>query len=567
MKGLRAALAFCLALAPLGCSHAPKPAANPEPEPPAADELIIISTSDFHSSLDRAEGLAHVVRELRRKFGEHVLHLDGGDLFQGSLEGNLTKGRSIVDFYNALGVDAAAFGNHDFDFGPKALGRVSLRGREDGMGNIKERERQARFKWLSANLVRTSGKCTPGSKEHHCNALGQRTVFEPHAIFERAGRRVCVIGATTPTTTHIQRPAFLRGTSFEELAPVIEAEARFLRGTLACQTVILTAHAGLLCEAEGKCQAEGDRAEMLRLLRALPPRTLDAVVAGHTHLLAQEVINGTPVLEAGQLAKAVGILRLAKAGARFEPFVTVPEKADEPDVTRTLEPYRKSAQKIRARVVGKATAPFTRIYHQENPTANLVADAVYAAAKRYKADFALINGGGLRNGLPAGTLTFGDLFATVPFANSLAIAELTGAELRRMLEIAFSGGHAMPGISGLRVKRLDLKPGERGPWDRDLNGDGKKEDWERAALLEITDEQGNPLKDDKRYRLATDDYLVIGGDHQKFVFDQVPKNRIRIFEDTGFTDLLARYIERRGTVSPTDYYDPAHPRIQNIPPK
>jgi 5'-nucleotidase len=566
MTKLRAALTSLLVLVPLACSHAPERKPEPSP-PPAADEVFVVATTDFHASLDRAEGLAHVVRDLRQKYGKRVLHLDGGDLFQGTLEGNLTKGRSVVDFYNALGVDAAAFGTHDFDYGPAALGRVSLRPGEDGMGNIRARLKQAHYKWLSANLVQASAKCRPGPAERQCNALGERTVFEPHAIFERAGRRVCVIGATTPTTASIQRPAFLRGTRFEELAPVVEAEAKFLRGTLACDLVILTAHAGLLCEAEGKCQMEGDRAEMLRLLRALPPRTLDAVVAGHTHLLAQEVINGTPVLEAGMGAKAVGVMRLSKTGFRFEPFVSVPEKGDEPDVTRTLEPYRKAAMKTRARVVGQTTAPFPRVYHEENPIVNLVADALRESAKRNKVDFALINGGAARNGLPAGALNYGDVFAAIPYANSLAIAELTGAELRRVLEIALSGGHAIAGISGLRVKRLDLKPGQRGPWDRDLNGDGKSEDWERAAVVEITDEKGEPIRDDARYRLATVDYLVIGGDHENMVYDHVPKSRIKIFEDSVLADLLARYLERRGTVSPIDYYDPAHPRIQNIPPK
>src|SRR5256885_1246920 len=76
-----------------------------------AQGLVITTTTDFHAALDRAESMAAVLRRLKEKYGDRMLYLDAGDLFQGSIEGNQSKGRSIVDFYNLLPIDAAAIGN------------------------------------------------------------------------------------------------------------------------------------------------------------------------------------------------------------------------------------------------------------------------------------------------------------------------------------------------------------------------------------------------------------------------------------------------------------------------
>src|SRR5437868_4108134 len=69
------------------------------------DELVILATTDFHSEIDRAEGFASAIHAVRNKYKDHVVHLDGGDLFQGGLEATLSKGRVTVALYNELKVD------------------------------------------------------------------------------------------------------------------------------------------------------------------------------------------------------------------------------------------------------------------------------------------------------------------------------------------------------------------------------------------------------------------------------------------------------------------------------
>lgn len=528
-----------------------------------SENLVIVATTDFHAALDKAEGLASVVRDLRAKHGDSMLYLDGGDLFQGSLEGNMPKGRSVVEFFNAIGLDAAAIGNHELDYGPDVPGRIAPKPGEDGLGNIKARVAQADFKWLSVNFVWTKKR---GS---HRNALGRSTVFAPHAVFERAGGRACVIGATTPATQNITNPHFIKGAKFLPLEDAVSAEAKMLRRQKKCDWVVLAAHAGLLCNKAGRCLEEGGYAEILRLLRKLPKGTLDAVVAGHTHKRAQEVVNGTPIIEAEANGKTVGVLKLARAQAadqphyEFENFIDVPASASAPDISALLKPYRDAAATLKERVVGHAASAFERRYDAENALGNLVVDAIFAAAvEAAGADFALTNAGGLRGDLQQGTIIYGDVFNVLPFDNSLTVIDIQGSELRRLIEIAQSGGHGVSPIAGLRVKRVNVPPGATGTFSRDLNGDGRKEDWERNLVLEITDAQGVPLQDGKRYKLATHDFLMMGGDHQAIVYDKIPNARKHVFAGVWLRDLLVEYLKKQQSVRPESHYNPRRPRVE-----
>lgn len=545
-----------VALALNGCAG--KPSSPDSPAAAVVTDLVLVTTSDFHAALDRAEPLAETLRALKAEHGPKMLYLDAGGMFQGTLEGNLSKGRPMVELFNLAGLDATAVGNHEFDY---------------GMAELKARVGESRFKWLSANhLLEKSGRCQP-LKDERCNALGEKTVFEPRVKFERGGVKACVIGATSPATPHLTRAEFLKGTRFSAPRKVVEAEARFAREKLGCDLVILTAHLGLMCTPDGRCRREGDRAEMRALLMALPEGTIDVAVAGRTHALTLERFKGTPVIQAGTGGRHVGVLKLARApvaeGGRWvvvhDEFVALSETASSPDVSAALKPYRNSAGTVKNRVVGEAKSEFARGYWEENALGNLVADALRESGhERAQAEFALVNAGAIRKGFGAGKITYGDVFNAVPYESSLAVAEVTGAQLKQLVEIALSGGHGLAALSGLRVKRLDVKPGEYGSWSRDLNGDGQKDEWENATVLEITDEQGRPIEDGRRYKLATLDFLTSGGDHGKFVYKSVPAARKRVFADVWVRDVVVGFLTRRQTVQPEEFYSHAKPRLSLV---
>src|SRR4051794_359880 len=100
MMKLRWIPVFLLLLVICACSKDVPPAEQTVVRNENPNELVLVSTNDFHAALDKAEGLASVIRELRKRYGNSMVYLDAGDQFAGSLKGTLQKGRAVIDFYN-----------------------------------------------------------------------------------------------------------------------------------------------------------------------------------------------------------------------------------------------------------------------------------------------------------------------------------------------------------------------------------------------------------------------------------------------------------------------------------
>lgn len=511
-------------------------------------DLVIVATTDFHSALDQAEGMASVIRSLQVQYGDRMIYLNGGDMFQGSMEGNVSQGRAVIEFFNLLPLGASAVGNHEMDFGDPV-----------------SRLNGSRFPWLSANFVKYPAvRCDPGPG---CNALGEETVFEPRTVVIRGGRRVGIIGTTTPETANLTRRDSLKGTRFLEIQKLVRAEADFLRKRERCDWVILLIHDGVYLGPDGHLRKDKG---LYPLFSSFLEARMDAVVAGHTHLRVQKTISGVPLIEAGRSGEVVGVVHLEGLDrkhrqVRFDPWIPVPATAKEVDVTALLKPYRDQVAGLKERIIGSAESAFLPSYQKENALGNLLATAVLDAGKKEGGvDFSVLNAGGFRGGLPAGPIRYADLFKAFPFDNSLAILDLTGAEVRGVLEIALSGELGMPAVSGLTIERLNVPPGVPGAWDRDLNRDGKKQTWERNLIVEIRDSQGKILDDKKRYRLVTISFLAQGGDYFDFALRDIPAARIQIFESQLVRDLVAGYLQDNPGLKPSDYFDSGHPRIELV---
>ncbi len=549
-----------------GCREKEKAQSVPQPVPVAPDELIVVSTNDFHGALDRAEGLASVIRDLRKKYGERMVYLDAGDQFQGSLESNITKGRAVMEFFGLLQLDAAALGNHELDYGPDVPNRIAVLPNEDGMGNLMSLLKESKYPMISANFVPDSvpSCATPGP---NCNALGQQTILPPRVIFKRGGKKVCVAATTTLATANITNADFIKGKRFLDPIPILTAEAKWMRETEKCDWVLLDIHEGLRYEPDGKTLKN---IALLPILQQLPHSAFDAVIGGHSHVQVQTEINGMPLVQTGTGAKVVSVLHLKRlpggVSFRFDKFVPVPDTGVAFDVTRLLLPYRQEALAQKRRIIGSSLGPFPQDKTSESALGNLMADAVLNAAKGVDpgAQFSLMNGGGIRSNLPSGKISYDNVFKLMPFNNSLVIADLAGSELRQLLEVAFSGVLGMPSVSGLKVTILNVPAGQQGPWSRDLNGDGKKEDWERNLIVDVRDESGRILEDIKRYKLATNSYLAEGGDYQDLVYTKIPLARIRVWEGMLIRDILAQYVTAHSLLRPVKYYTPNTARIKIV---
>ena len=302
-------------LAGLACGTPTAAVAPPVPAPPTAPlRLTIAGTNDWHgwaqphqahakdgSTVDEG-GLAlyaSVLKQLRQETGGRLLVLDAGDIFQGTLVSNLSEGAVMVDAFNALGVDAVAVGNHEFDYGPVGPAVVPASPGDDPVGALKARIAQAQFPFLAANVVETSTGAPPAW-------------LKGTAIRDVGGVRVGIIGLITPETPNTTNPVNVAGLRFLPLAPTAKAAAEKLRAQGA-QVVVVVAHAGGKCEDlrdphdVTKCNS-GE--EIFAMLNQLPPGTVDAVVAGHTHRAVGHFVNGTPVIETSALGRSFGLISL-----------------------------------------------------------------------------------------------------------------------------------------------------------------------------------------------------------------------------------------------------------------
>ena len=445
--------------------------------------LSIVGTTDLHGRVFPSDGQGGVaqlggylrnLRAARALDGGAVLLLDAGDTFQGGIESNLSEGVLVVDAYNALGYDALAIGNHEFDYG--ALDTVSGDGAPPDMrGALKAAAARARFPFLAANLID--------------EATGHPVAWpnvRPSTLVDTASLRVGIVGVMTYDGLTKTLAANVQGLGTAPLAPTVEAEARQLRQRGA-DVVVVLAHAGGWCarfDDPTDLSSCDDDAEIFRLARQLPLGLVDAIVAGHSHAAVAHEVAGIPIVQAYSrgtafarldltfkrgagvvsarifvpqaLCAAVGPDGGCVAGGAQPPHYEAAPVEPDASVTAAMRPELERVTRWREASLGIVLeTPLARNRDGlESPLGNLFADALLAAVPG--ADVAIGMGarrGGLRADLPAGTLTRGPLYDVFPFDNRVVALSLTGAQLRQVLagEVA-RRRRGIPSVSGVRVR-------------------------------------------------------------------------------------------------------------------
>jgi len=564
MSFRRLACAGFVGVGILACAAAPAPSIVPPPAPLPASKptpvrlkttLTFMGLNDLHGRLKALPTFAGYVTNVRRARAADnggVALVDAGDMFQGTLESNLTEGASVVSAYDALGMTVATLGNHEFDFGPEGPANLG-----DPQGAIRARIRQASFPILSANLVVKGSHDSPNWEKL------RRSVIVPVA-----GVKVGFVGLLTRETPSIVRSSWFAGLDVDELAPALEREAQALRSNGA-EVVIAVAHAGADCKDYGdpldlsSCKKE---AEIFDLARALRPGLVNAIFAGHTHAGVAQVVNGIPIAEAFARGHSFSRIDLElDAGTHavgkftlYPPHDLCPKLAEggdcplgtyeaqavveDPALITAVAPALEEADTIRKTPLGaSASDPIRGEHGKESPLGNLFADLLREAVKG--ADAAIINGGTLRADLPAGPLDYGALFEAMPFDNTTATIRLSGAELKALLGKHLSrDAHGIVSVSGLRVSARCGKSG---------------------LEVKVFRSNGAAIPDRDMLTLATSDYLATGGDDLISGLN-LPKDRIHLDDTLPFRDALARSLKRHAQLSPKDkgLFDPAHPRLE-----
>jgi len=445
-------------------------------------ELTLLTTNDFHGQLEPkiingvatggAAFLAAVQQAARAGNPHGTLLLDEGDIMQATLISNYFKGASTIEVFNQLGVQASAFGNHDFDWGQTVL---------------QERIAQAHFPWLSCNIF--------------LEASDQRPAWiQPSAMLEVKGIRVGLVGATTLETPNIVMPGNLNGLEFLDPAPIINQISSQLRSQGA-QMVVVLAHFGGE-QTPGSPIITGEVANLAESLKGV-----DLLASGHSHTLLNGTVNGIPIIQQSYAGLALGISRWRidrlNGGAVWSTQELAPIQDDGliPDqgVTSTVDGYNAQIARIQDQVVAFVTGPIPigDKWNAESPIGDLIADAF-----RWKgqAQIGIMNAGGIRSdlnypGYPH-QVTWGDCYAIQPFNNILVTVELTGAQIQGLLEQQWPPNQNavdMLQISGFRYTYRAVNP----PGSR---------------VLSLALEDGTPILPDQIYKVATSSYLASGGE-------------------------------------------------------
>ena len=449
---LRAALVVLALLALAGC------AASPCAErPPVRIQFLLVNDVYQLEAVGGRGGLARVatvVRGLRRET-PHTLFVLGGDTLSPSVLSTLFQGRQMIEAWNALGLDAAVFGNHEFDFGPAVL---------------RQRMGESRFPWLGANVFDPATRRVWGGA--HAGLLR-----------EWSGVRVGVIGLTLPRAARSSNPG-----------PGIAFEASVASGRRALDELGPLDLRVALTHLE----LEQDRL----LARGVP---LDTILGGHDHSPMVEMEGRTLIIKAGADAANVGQVEYelgcgASVLARRQRLIPVDAGIVEAaDVAALVAGYRARANpRLDRSVTELRTALDSRdavVRREATPVGRFVAEAM---RRRMGADVALINSGAIRGNrvIPAGPLSLRDVIALLPFGNTVALLEVDGATLQASLERSVE---ALPQPSGrfLQTAGIDYAvDASRPPGGR---------------ILSVTVD-GTPLDPTRRYRVAVPDFLARGGD-------------------------------------------------------
>lgn len=440
----------------------------------AAETISIVHINDIHGNAigdpltdedgnateDGKIGLARIATYLKQaRANGNVLFLDAGDTIHGTNFASLSEGRNMVQVLNEMELDAITPGNHDFNYGYQQLHTLT----EDATFNI-----------LAANVTKDGD-----------------VLFEDNTIFTVGDKKIGVFGMATPETQTKSNPLNTQGLVFEDVVETAKAQIAALNEQNV-DAIIMLSHLGMDAESKINTYTVLDAVE-----------GIDVVIDGHSHTLLEngQDYKGTLIASANEYTKYFGQVDLTfngddvRATAKVLNFDDMKHVTPDQTVTNLINELNKANEEVLNRVVGKTENNLDGERNQvrtgETNLGNLLTDAML---EETGADFAFTNGGGIRASIAAGDITVGDIFTVLPFGNAVTVIEVTGQEMIDAMKFGFDAwpdaAGKLPHVAGLNIV---LTP----------NSDGN----EVKVLVD-----GQPLDPNKTYKLATNDFIAVGGD-------------------------------------------------------
>ncbi|HFZ8569297.1 TPA: bifunctional UDP-sugar hydrolase/5'-nucleotidase UshA [Salmonella enterica subsp. enterica serovar Panama] len=505
-------------------------------------KITILHTNDHHGHFWRSEygeyGLAAqktLVDSIRKEVaqeGGSVLLLSGGDINTGVPESDLQDAEPDFRGMNLIGYDAMAVGNHEFD---------------NPLTVLRQQEKWAKFPFLSANIYQKS--------------TGER-LFKPWAIFTRQDIKIAVIGLTTDDTAKIGNPEYFTDIEFRKPAEEAKVVIQELNMNEKPDVIIAATHMGHYDNGDHGSNAPGD----VEMARSLPAGSLAMIVGGHSQdpvCMASEnkkqvnYVPGTPcapdkqngiwIVQAHEWGKYVGRadfefrngemkmvnyqlipVNLKKKvtwdNGKSERVLYTPEIAENPQMLSLLTPFQNKGKAQLEVKIGSVNGFFegdrSKVRFVQTNMGRVILAAQIA---RTGADFGVMSGGGIRDSIEAGDITYKSVLKVQPFGNIVVYADMSGKEVVDYLTAV-----------------AQMKP-DSGAYPQFANvsfvaKEGKLTD------LKIKGESVDPAK---TYRMATLSFNATGGDGYPRI-DNKPG-----YVNTGFIDaeVLKEFIQQN---SPLD---------------
>ncbi|MCX7775825.1 MAG: bifunctional metallophosphatase/5'-nucleotidase [Spirochaetaceae bacterium] len=463
-------------------------------------QITFAHTNDMHGRIVESKtelGYPRIyaaVQELRAK-NKNTMLIDLGDTLHGLPIINIDKGATAVKLMNELGYVYMTTGNHDYNY---------------GLDRLLELGSMARFKILAANVYKN----------------GKR-LFDAWDVRDIDGVRVAFFGLASPETAYKTDPKGIEGVTFSD--PIVEAKlvAAELAGKY--DLLVCLSHLGT---------DDSSDPTSITLAKFVPQ--IDVILDGHSHTTLAELMKknttATLIASTGAYGTGLGVVDvvigpnhkvISKSAYTITPE-TAPNLKGDARIATMIDTLKKEQDKVLAQIVGKTAVNLEGkreiVRTQQTNLGTLIANAMRWATK---ADFALMNGGGIRDSIPAGDITLKHIYTVQPFGNYIQTGKVKGKEIDAIIE---NGVGKLPAPDGRFPHFANLT----------YTLDASKPAGDRVSNIMIG---GVPVDPEKEYTIATLNFLFNGGDDYRMLVGKAQN------DFPSDAEIFVAYVKHLGTVT------------------
>lgn len=503
-------------------------------------DIIILYENDVHCAVDGYIKFSGLKKELQQS-NKYVAAVSSGDFLQGGYLGTISKGENIVRIMNLVGYDALTLGNHEFDY--KLTRLLEL-----------------------YELMETKPVCANFKKIE-----SEELIFNPYRIVQYGKTKIAFLGITTPETIFVVSDSQFKdndGNFIYNFSPnnLFETTQKYINAAKeeGADYIVALTHLGT------------EDVDLSLSSQALVQNTsgIDVVLDGHSHstiesmLVKNKLGKEIPISSTGTKFKNIGKLTIGKNGSVKTELIPT-EKIDVKDenVIELIKEIEKENAMLCNRVIGKSEVNLIthkdgkRIIRTEDSNiGNFCSDAIRIYMN---SDVSFLNGGGIRNDISKGTITFNTLLNVFPFFNNILKIETTGQNILDYLELTLmkypNENGSFPHVSGMIVE-FDSSIPSSVVFDENnyfKSVEGKRRVLNVKVLDRVTGKY-EPLDLEKKYLVASSNYILFDSGDVASVFTDA-----KLVEDPGLVDIevLEKYIVENLDGIISTKYDKTEKRI------